>query len=226
MSSKTLRTVIFLGSARDIIPPWGGDKRLGDRIAKWVTSTLDARSGKLGDDTVITHSYTVVDPLEVFGPGGALTGFTGAEMRAPTFFMKNDDLPAKTKQLMETIREADSFLIISSEYNHTAPPALTSVMGHFGGSLYKCKPSGIVTYSPGPWGGVRAAKSIVGMTHELGCISVSKICAIPTVSDLFDEQGIPKDANHRMLKQLPEMLDQLEWMAVAMKNQRESSGAF
>lgn len=58
------------------------------------------------------------------------------------------------------------------------------------------------------------------MCHELGCLPVSKLCGLPTVSDLLELDGTPKDADARMLKQLPELLTQLEWMAVAMKNQR------
>lgn len=64
------------------------------------------------------------------------------------------------------------------------------------------------------------------MCHELGCLPVSKLCGIPNVSDLLEENGTPKDPDHRMLKQLPELLEQLEWMAVAMKNQREKTGTF
>jgi hypothetical protein len=58
------------------------------------------------------------------------------------------------------------------------------------------------------------------MCHELGCLPVSKLCGLPSPSDLLESDGTPKDANHRMLQQLPELLTQLEWMAVAMKNQR------
>lgn len=58
------------------------------------------------------------------------------------------------------------------------------------------------------------------MCHELGCLPVSKLCGLPSPSDLLESDGTPKDANHRLLEQLPELLTQLEWMAVAMKNQR------
>ena len=47
--------------------------------------------------------------------------------------------------------------------------------------------------------------------HELGCLPVSKLCGIPTVADLFEVDGSPKDPEERMLKQLPALLDQLEW---------------
>ena len=220
-----LKTVVFLGSSKNVIPPWGGDARLGDRVLSWVKKSLAERSASLGSET-IQHEVSIVDPLVVFGEGGALSGFTGADLRAPTFFLKADDLPEKAKALQETIRAADCYLIVSPEYNHSVPPALSSVMGHFGGSLYKCKPSGIITYSSGPWGGQRAMVAIQAMCHELGCLPVSKVVGIPTVTDLFEVDGSPKDPSHRMLKQLPDLLTQLEWMAVAMKNQRDATGPF
>lgn len=141
-------------------------------------------------------------------------------MRAPTFFSDPGDVPPELRRLQELISSADCYLVVSPEYNHTVPPALSSLMGHFGGSNYKCKPSGIVTYSPGPFAGMRAAMSIQVMCHELGCLPVSKLCGIPVVSELLELDGTPKDPDERMLKQLPELLTQLEWMAMAMRSQR------
>lgn len=224
-ATTTLKTVIFMGSARSIPAFWGGDARLGDRVLNWVKTTLAERTGSLGDLT-ITHDVTVVDPIDVFKEDGALSSISSGELSTTTFMMKPEDLPPQTKALMETIASADCYLIVSPEYNHTVPPALSSVMGHFGGSLYKCKPSGIITYSPGPFAGMRAAMSIQVMCHELGCLPVSKLVGIPTVSDIFQVDGTPKDPANRMLKQLPGLLDQVEWMAVAMKNQRDKTGAF
>ena len=221
MSTKVIKTVVFMGSARDISPPWGGDSRTGDRVLKWVKATLADRKGELGDATV-THDVTVLDPLEVFAEGAPLAKFSSGHLTAPTFFVK--ELPAEVEALKKTIVDADCYVVVSPEYNHTVPPALASLMGHFGGSCYTCKPSGIVTYSVGPWGGMRAAMSIQLMCHELGCLPVSKLCGIPTVSELLDENGAPKDPEARMLKQLSGMLGQLEWMAVAMKRQRDETG--
>eukprot|EP00980_Cylindrotheca_fusiformis_P012954 scaffold3236_cov66-Cylindrotheca_fusiformis.AAC.20 len=224
-SSVVLKTVVFLGSARSKPAFWGGDTRLGDRVLNWVQTALATRTNtKLGG---VTHDVTIVDPLEVFQKDtGALASISSGELSTTTFMMKPEDLPASTKELMETIRGADCYLIVSPEYNHTVPPALSSVMGHFGGSLYKCKPSGIITYSPGPFAGMRAAMSIQVMCHELGCLPVSKLVGIPTVADILELDGTPKDMNNRLLKQLPELLDQVEWMAIAMKNQRDLTGTF
>ena len=220
---RILKTVVFMGSSRNVSPHWGGDSRTCDRVTEWVKASLLARNSKLGNDTV-QHEVTVVDPLEVFGEGGALSELSRGDLTVPTFYVK--ELPPKAEALKKTIADADCYVTVSPEYNHIAPPALGSIMGHFGGSLYKCKPSAIVTYSPGPWGGMRGAMSIQVMLHELGCIPVSKIVGMPFVNDLLNQDGTPTNPEDRMLHQMPGMLDQLEWMAVAMKRQREESGTF
>jgi hypothetical protein len=46
------------------------------------------------------------------------------------------------------------------------------------------------------------------------------------VGDLLESDGTPKDETNRMLKQLPDLLTQLEWMALAMKRQRDDTGTF
>lgn len=222
-TTRILKTVVFMGSARNVIPPWGGDARLGDRVLKYVSHTLTSRQQPLGNLTV-KHTFSIVDPIEVFGENGALAEISAGELTNPTFFMKQ--LPPKAQALKDLISDADCYLIVSPEYNHVAPPALLSLMGHFGGSCYKAKPSAILTYSAGPWGGTRASLSIIAMAHELGCLPVSKMAALPAVSELLTVDGIPFDPSHRMLKQLPEMLNQLEWLAVAMKNQRDLTGSF
>merc|ERR1712159_650825 len=122
--------------------------------------------------------------------------------------------------MRDVIKAADCFLVVTAEYNHSIPPALSSMLGHFGGSNFGLKPSAIVTYSPSPWGGMRAAMALRPLLSELGCLPVSKLAGFPTASDLFNEDGTPKDPSARMLKQLPAMMGQLEWMAVAMANQR------
>lgn len=131
MSAIVLNTVVFLGSARS-----GG--RLCDRVTTWVKSILALWSSSLGNDTV-THAVKVIDLIDVFGPGGALS-HSGAELRLPTHFGPDSALGPKTLELRAMINAADCYLIISPEYNHTIPPALSSLMGHFGGSSYMCNP--------------------------------------------------------------------------------------
>jgi len=134
--------------------------------------------------------------------------------------MKQDAVSPKLKEMADAIKAADCYVVVSPEYNHSVPPALASLLGHFGGSNYAYKVSAIVTYSMGPWGGIRAAMALRPLLSELGCIPVSKLTGIPNAGELFESDGQPKDPTNRMLNQLPAMLEQLEWFAVACANQR------
>jgi len=50
---RTLSTVVFVGSARDVVPPWGGDSRLGDRVLKHVLAALSERKSTFGEEEVL-----------------------------------------------------------------------------------------------------------------------------------------------------------------------------
>merc|ERR1740121_3333907 len=97
------------------------------------------------------------------------------------------------------------------------------MLDHFGGSCYSGKASCVLTYSPGPWGGTRGAMAILPVLHELGALPVSKMCHLAAPAELLTEEG-NASGEHRMLNQVPQMLDQLEWFACAMKAQRDTLG--
>ena len=222
-TTKVLKTVVFMGSSRDITPPWGGATRLGDGILAWVKKELSKRTSSLGDINKITHEVTVYDPIEVFGKGGALEA-SGAELRTPHFFFKSGEAPEGMEAMAKTVMEADCYLIVSPEYNHSIPPAISGMMGHFGGSCYAFKPSGLITYSLSPYGGARAAVALRPFLSELGCLPVSAMGCFSMVGDIFEQDGTVKDKDNRQLKQLDGVLAQLEWHAIACANQREASG--
>lgn len=219
-SEVALKTAVFLGSARNCVPAWGGEARLGDRVLKHVRSVLAARAQTYGTMTV-KHQVTVFDPLEVFGPGGVMEG--DGHFTTPHHWLASGTKP-KWDEVAATIQGADAIIIVTAEYNHALPPALTSLMGHFAGANYRCKPSCIVAYSVSPWGGMRAAMAARPFLAELGCIPVSKLAAFPDAGSMFDEAGAPKEPKNRMLEQLPAMLGELEWMALAMRKMRDSTG--
>lgn len=97
----TLKTVIFLGSAKDISPPWGGPKRLGDRVLSYVTKHVQSRFEKSGPNS-IKHEVTVLDPLEAFGEGGALAE-SGGELKHPSYFYRGGTAPPAMESLRKTI---------------------------------------------------------------------------------------------------------------------------
>jgi chromate reductase len=220
----TLKTVVLLGSGRNISPPWGGPSRLGTGVLEWVKAELAKRTAKLGD-VEIKHDVTVFDPLEVFGEGGALEA-SGAQIKTPHFFYV--EAPPAMTAMLNTIAEADCFLIVTPEYNHTIPPALAGMMGHFApghmGGPFGYKPCGILTYSIGPFGGTRAAIALRPFLAELGTLSVSKLACFSEAQSIFNKDGSVIDESHRQLKQFGEMLNELEWYAVALAKQRKATG--
>ena len=56
--------------------------------------------------------------------------------------------PEVLERLATRIRAADAFIIVSGEYNHSIPPALSNLLDHFL-EEYFWRPSAIVCYSAG-----------------------------------------------------------------------------
>ena len=81
----------------------------------------------------------LTDPLELKLP----------LLEKPLHFYKDQtEAPQILQECGQKVREADAFVVVSGEYNHTIPPALTNLMDHFPLSAYSYKPSAIVCYSP------------------------------------------------------------------------------
>ena len=96
--------------------------------------------------------------------------------------------PEVLERLAGQIKAADAFIIVSGEYNHCIPPALSNLLDHFL-EEYFWRPSAIVCYSAGPFGGVRAAMQLRAMLCELGTPSIPSLLPIPKVQDAFDDDG-------------------------------------
>jgi len=114
--------------------------------------------------------------------------------------------------------------MVSPEYNHSMSPALANLLNHFGSSLFGYKPSAIVTYSAGQWGGVRAAVGMRSFLSELGCLPVSAMIHVPKAQDVFIESG---EANNRAEQTswdsyFSRTFNQLMWWAEGASKQREA----
>ena len=83
------------------------------------------------------------------------------------------------ERLAGLIKAADAFIIVSGEYNHSIPPALSNLLDHFL-EEYFWRPSAIVCYSAGAFGGVRAAMQLRAMLCELGTPSIPQCFQCPT----------------------------------------------
>jgi NAD(P)H-dependent FMN reductase len=185
----SLRIVTFYGSVRS--------DRQGIRAARFVVSQCRARG----------HDVALVDPLEY---------------RLPLLDKMYKEYPkGQAPDVLERIAAlivpADAIVVVSGEYNHSIPPALSNLLDHFLEEWF-WKPSAIVCYSAGPFGGVRAAMQLRMMLGELGMSSIPSIFPVPHVQDAFAEDGTPRDPKAQTRAQ--KFLDELEWYARALRAAR------
>ena len=109
------------------------------------------------------------------------------------------------------------YVVVSGEYNHSIPPALANLMDHFLEEYFR-KPSAIVSYSAGPFGGVRAAVALRSMLGEMGTSSIPSILPIPAVQDAFDDAGTPSDPHYH--RRAARFFEEFEWYATALREAR------
>jgi len=163
----------------------------------------------LGECTRRGHRATLIDP---------------AEERLPLLDrMYKEYEPGQAPEVLERlaarIKAADAFIIVSGEYNHSIPPALSNLLDHFL-EEYFWRPSAIVCYSAGAFGGVRAAVQLRAMLCELGTPSIPSVLPVPRVQDAFDDDGRPHDETYP--RRAARFLDELEWYANALKAARQT----
>jgi len=108
----------------------------------------------------------------------------------PTFlkvFVSIDITPGDFKPLAVRIFGADGFILVSPEYNGSYSPAMKCLLDHFPKQYHK--PFGIVTASPGAFGGMRAAQQLLLLVPALFGISSPYLLVVPGVDKKFDEAG-------------------------------------
>jgi NAD(P)H-dependent FMN reductase len=185
----SLRVVVFYGSVRS--------ERLGIRAARFIVNECRARG----------HDVTLVDPVEY-----PLPLLDKMYKEYP-----KGQAPEMLERIAALIVPADAVVVVSGEYNHSIPPALSNLLDHFLEEWF-WKPSAIVCYSAGAFGGVRAAMQLRSILAELGMSSIPSIFPVPKVQDAFAEDGTPRDPKTR--ERARKFLDELEWYACALRDAR------
>lgn len=195
-----MRILVFLGSVRDSTPP--RPARLGARVARASARMLEGHG----------LSAEIIDPL---------TLRTGTPFK-PHFAYAKGRAPEALEALAQKIGGADGYVMVSPEYNHSMSPALADLLNHFGSSLFSYKPSAIVTYSAGQWGGARAAVNMRTYLSELGCLPVSAMVHLPKAQDVFAEDGSVQNNTDAEAWEgyFGRSFAQLAWWASAAKAQR------
>ena len=123
----------------------------------------------------------------------------------------NQDLeanpPADWLAFRETLQKSDGVLFVTPEYNRSMPGVLKNAIDvgsrPYGKSSFLGKPVGIVSNSPGPLGGVSAAKHLQNVMPGIsGSVMGQPEIYLNGVGDAFDDKGeLTKEALKTVLKQ-------------------------
>ena len=187
-----LKTAVVYGSVRSA--------RQGIKAARFIVNQLEARG----------HDVEFVDPMKRQLP---LLDRMYKEFSA-------GEAPPVLDSIASVFRDADGFIIVSGEYNHSIPPALKNLLDHFQGE-YHYKPSGIVTYSAGPFAGLRGLANLRAILGELGTPSIPSVFPVSQVQNAFDADGhaLEKAYDDRVVR----FLDEFEWYTRALRAGRQAA---
>jgi NAD(P)H-dependent FMN reductase len=173
--------------------------RQGIKVARWMDEKLKSRG----------HVVFFIDPVDLDLP---LLDKMFKEMPNPT---------EKLRDLQKKIRDAEGYMPVTPEYNHSTSAAMKNTLDYFLEEYY-FKPSAIVSYSPGGFGGINAAQQMRLIFAELGAPAIPTSLSISRVHEAFDENG--KLINEKFERRVTQFLEEFEWYIDAFKNQRAATG--
>jgi NAD(P)H-dependent FMN reductase len=192
-----MKTALIYGSVRE--------HREGYRAARSLKTALEARD----------HEVELIDPMDEAHQLPLLNKMYKE--------YGDGEAPENVERIGRILDEADGFVIVTGEYNHSVPPALKNLLDHYQ-KEYQFKPSGIVSYSAGSFGGVRSAVHLRVIMAELGSPTISSILPVPKVQDSLKEDGTAFDGRHD--DRVSRFLDEYEWYLRALKREREEGKPF
>jgi len=186
----TKKTIIsiFIGSIRS--------GRIGDKVANWVAKTLEQRG----------HTVNIIDPEE----------YPELQtLKIPNHYNQKPSLDMQ--KIHKWLEESDGFILVTPEYNHSFSGTIKNALDNFMPE-YEKKPFGIVSYSIGPFGGIRANEALRPIISELKGVATPIPFMISTVGNVFDENGNLKDKVYD--ERIVAFLDNFEWYVHALKDAR------
>ena len=125
---------------------------------------------------------------------------------------------ADTASLQQRLQRADSFIVVTPEYNHSFPAALKHLIDSVSDE-WNAKPVAFVSYG-GVSGGLRAVEQLRLVFAELHAVSVRDTVSFANAGEQFDAAGHPVAAD-RARRSLTRLLSRLKWWAVALRDARK-----
>ncbi|HEX6393865.1 MAG TPA: NAD(P)H-dependent oxidoreductase [Acidimicrobiales bacterium] len=178
--------------------------RAADQIATWV---IDRARSHGGFDVEVLDLRDWPLPMFAEDPG------TMGDLNDPTY---STPIVGKWNR---KIKEADAYLVITPEYNHSVPGVLKNAIDSvFLSFAFRNKPVVAVGYSVGIGGGIRAIEHLAQIAVEAEMVPLRNAVVIPEVARAFDSHGEP--VNPITETALGVALDDLKWWSGALEAAR------
>lgn len=188
MSDQPLRLAVIVGSVRE--------GRFGPTVAQWFADQAGQR-----DDIVLDVIDAAEDALPL-----AMPGYGGR----PT-----PEAARTLESLTPKLTDADAFVVVTPEYNHSFPAALKNLIDWYK-QQWHAKPVGFVSYG-GVSGGLRAVEQLRLVFAELHAVTVRDTVSFHQAGARFDDSGSPLSADECNAA-AKVMLDQLSWWGHALRD--------
>ena len=190
------KILVMVGSTRPT--------RAADVVVPWVLSRAGAHEG---------FEVELADlrdwPLPIFGEHWGTIG----DLSDPTY--SDPIVHAWNKK----IKQADAFIVVTPEYNHSVPGGLKNAIDNVWLSFgFRNKPVATIGYSAGIGGGIRAIEHLAHVFVETEAVPLRNAVVIPFVGAAFDAEGRPVDRAADISLQV--MLDDLAWWSTALESAR------
>lgn len=192
--SEKHKLVVVVGSVRE--------GRFGPLVASWVADQAREHGG---------FDIDVVDLADAEIP-------LSLPAVSPMFAGDSYPRPAGMASLTSRLADADAFIIVTPEYNHSYPASLKAAIDwHF--TQWRAKPVAFVSYG-GAAGGRHAVLHLENVLTELHAVTIRDGLAFPNYRMTW-EDGRPLDSQAPGYAKT--LLDRLAWWAAALHTARNSA---
>ena len=190
------KVLVIVGSTRP--------GRAADLVVPWIISRARAQDG---------FDVELADlrdwPLPIFTEHAGTIG----DLADPTYS------EAIVRAWNQKVKQADAFIVVTPEYNHSIPAvlknAIDTVWLSFG---FRNKPVAAVGYSGSIGAGIRAIEHLAHVFIEAEAVPLRNTVVIPFVRTAFGADGEPSDPETGIRLQV--MLDDLAWWSAALEQAR------
>jgi NAD(P)H-dependent FMN reductase len=178
--------------------------RVSDQVVPWVLRRASAH-GEFETELLDLRDW----PLPIFGEHmGSIGDFSDPTYSDPV-----------VRRWNKKIAEADAYLMVTPEYNHSIPAVLKNAIDSvFVSFAFRNKPMASVAYSVGLAGGVRAIEHLAHIAIETEMVPLRNSVILPKVNDAFGDDGEPADPTTDVSMGI--VLDDLAWWADALSQAR------